>query len=1058
MYRCKVCIIFTLVSLFHFAAFGQDNKLEEDSIQKKNFTYHIVGKVIDATNGKGIVGAKVNYLNESASITDSSGRFMIGLPDNNTSVRIEGVGYAPKEIGIRGRDSIKVSLYKKKDRNFYNKANLSLRSVPVSHLPFSITSIDTKDNWESFSETPEEYLQGKVAGLNVIRRSGTLGAGANMYIHGISSLYGNNQPLIIVDGVIYDINSPSNSLISGYYRNPLSLIDIKDIENITVLKNGSALYGSKGANGVIFIKTLRAKEEATRIDAAIYGGINIKPVNIPVMNASDYRVFVSEMLQSKGMKSGALKDFPYFRKENDDNTFRYYNRNNWQNLIFRNSSTKNLYLKITGGDNIAKYGLSIGYLNGKGIIRNTNRTRYNARFNADINLSKRLTATANVSFGYSEDNVKNLGLASESNPIYTALVKSPFLPVHSIGENGLPSPSYADSDTFNISNPAALINNSTAFNRNYRFLGSVDLNYRLTPSLSINSDIAVTMDKVRESFFIPNNGVANDSSGSTINEIVENRSGARVARMFSIYNNTHLTFNKTINQVHKLNLSLGVHYKSISHENDKGMGFNAATDDLKNVQYGINNLRKIGGDLQDYLWMNTYFSFNYDYKNKYFLSIDMSLNGSSRNGNLPRNGPMVNIGDKNYSIMPSVSGAWLISSERFLKKNDWIDLLKIRASVGLSGNDDIRNFLAHKIYVSQNLLGMEGLVRGNVVNDKVQLGVIKHLNTGVDIALFNDRLDLTFDYYHKENTNMLVKTPLPVFTGLDYVFINSGKLKTNGWDIGLNTRIINKEKFLWDVGLNVSHYQTIVAKLPIEQSLTKVADATMITQKGHAPNLFFGYETNGVFSSDKAASGLINKNEDGTYSPFKGGDVHFVDKNNDGIINKKDRTIIGNPNPDFYGSLTTKLSYKSWSIKALFTFTQGNDIYNATRQRLESLKGYQNQTQAVRNRWKEEGQITNIPRVDWNDPMENSRFSDRWIEDGSYFRLRSLSLSYKFSFVSGALKYLAIYANGSNLFTLTNYLGYDPEFDVNSGIWGKGINTFNSPQFKKIQLGVRIGL
>ncbi|WP_081197959.1 SusC/RagA family TonB-linked outer membrane protein [Niastella yeongjuensis] len=1049
-------IVFAIcLGLFCGQLHAQDstNAVNGDSIITVNpfpkGSVDVRGTIADAVSRKPLSGARITYKNVTAAITDSLGNFLLKVPGYNVSIRVEADGYQARELALQGAAEVKGFLHEGDYRSFYDDITTPLGVATQSQVTNAAVSVHTKGNWQGVPETPDAYLQGKVAGLNAIRRSGTPNIGANLFLRGFSSLYATNQPLIIVDGVFFDIGNYGNPLNSGAYNNPLSFIDGKDIDNITVLKDATSIYGAKGANGVILITTARAKQEATRIDAALYGGINFTPTNIPVMNAADYRVYLSEMLQSKGVADKDMQALPYM---NDDaaslDYYRFHYNNNWQKKVLDNSSMQNGYLKITGGDNIAKYALSMGFLKNAGVVKNTGLTRYNMRFNADLNLSKRLTASANLSFLYYEQKLKDMGLSPTTNPIYTALIKAPFLPENEVADNGIESPSLADKDSFNISNPGALIGNMQALNKSYRFNGTVKFNYLLTNNLSLASTIAVTMDKMRETFFVPEMGIVSDTLD---NAIAFNRSGAQVIRTFTVFNDTRLAYNKTFSHIHQFDAQLGARYVRVNAEQDNGFGFNAATDQLKGVGYGINSLRQIGGSLGEWAWLNTYLHAGYNLAGKYYLDVDMAADNSSRFG---KNSPSL-------AIFPSVRGAWLISSEKFMAPIHFVNLLKVRASAGVTGNDDIGNFTARKYYVPQNLLGVSGLVRGNIGNEQLQWEKVTKLNTGADIALLNERVNISVDAYRHTSDKMILYTPAPSTSGMNYVVTNSGGMRTNGWEAAVQVCVIDHKTFKWDAGFNIAQYKSKITKLPAGTILTDFAGGTIITAEGSAPNLFYGYKTGGVYGSDAeaAATGLYTKNANGDLTPFSGGDVRFANTNgSDNVIDANDRQVIGNPNPDFYGAINSRLVYGNWSLDVLFTYSYGNDIYNYTRRQLESMSGYANQTEAVRNRWKTNGQVTNMPKATWGDPMGNSRFSDRWIEDGSYLRLRTLSLAYNIPIKPGVVRYIQVYGTGNNLCTFTKYLGYDPEFSAVNGVFGQGVDITLEPQYKGVQAGVRIGL
>jgi TonB-linked SusC/RagA family outer membrane protein len=1021
----------------------------------------VKGTIADAVSRKPVSGARITYKNMTAAITDSTGNFLLKVPGYNVSIRVEADGYQARELALQGSAIVKAFLHEDDYRSLYDDITTPFGVVTQSHISNAAVSVQTKGNWQGIPETPDAYLQGKVAGLNAIRRSGTPNIGANLFLRGFSSLYASNQPLIIVDGVFFDNSNYGTPLSSGAYNNPLAFIDSRDIDNITVIKDATSIYGAKAANGVILITTARAKQEATRIDAALYGGVNFAPGNIPVMNAVDYRVYLSEMLQSKGVTDKDMQALPYMNDDKDNpDYYRYHYNNNWQKKVLGNSAMQNGYLKITGGDNIAKYALTMGFLRNAGVVKNTGLTRYNMRFNADLNLSPKLTAAANLSFLYYEQKLKDMGLSLTTNPIYTALVKAPFLPEKEVADNGIESPSLADKDIFNVSNPGALIQSMQAINKSYRFNGSVKFNYLLTKNLSLASTVAVTIDKIRESFFVPQKGIVADTLD---NAIAYNRSGAQVIRTFTVFNDTRLAYNKTFNHIHQLDAQLGVRYVRTNAEQDNGFGFNAATDQLKAVQYGLNSLRRIGGSLGAWTWLNTYLHAGYNMAGKYYVAFDMAADGSSRFGkNISQNNmASLKAGSRSLALFPSLSGAWLISSEKFMSRFHFVDLLKLRASIGKTGNDDIGNFTARKYYVPQNLLGVSGLVRGNIGNEQLQWEAITKLNAGADIALLNERLNISVDAYRHTTDKMIVYTPAPAVSGMNYTVTNSGGMRTTGWEASVQARAIDHKTFKWDVGFNIAQYRSKITKLPAGAILTNFADGTIITEEGSAPNLFYGYKTVGIYTADAdaAAAGLYAKNANGNLTAFQGGDVHFINTNdNDNVIDENDRQVIGNPNPDFYGAVNSRLVYGNWSLDVLCTFSYGNDIYNYTRRQLESMSGYANQTEAVLSRWKTNGQVTNIPKATWGDPMGNSRFSDRWIEDGSYLKLRTLSLAYNVPIKPGAIKYIQVYATGNNLFTLTKYLGYDPEFSTVNGVFGQGMDIVPEPQYKSVQAGVRIGL
>ncbi len=1024
----------------------------------KSFTaneYKIAGMVLNAATGKPVSGMRVSYKNIAASISDSTGFFAIKLPGKQVILSVSGEGYQGKDVAVKGAELLNIALYPTGFTSSANQLDLPQGRVSGTQSPYAVAGVYASDAWNRYSETPDSYLQGKVAGLNVIRRSGTQNVGAALFLRGINSLYATNQPLIVVDGIIFNNSNVGGSIISNNYTNPLSTIDIRDVDEITVLKDASSLYGSKGGNGAIIITTIRAKELGTKIDFAVYGGYNAVPKSLPVLKSADYRTYLAEILKTKGLSDAEIQSQPYM---NDDVSapgyYAYHNETDWQDLVMKPSYTKNIYLKVTGGDNIARYAISLGFLNNDGLTKNTDLSKYNMRFNGDLNLSSKMTATTNLAFTFSEQNVRDQGNSPKTNPLFLSLVKAPFLRTNDVSAAGVESPTLADKDTLNISNPLALTDIGLGLNKNYRFFGSIGLNYELTKKLMLSTTVGIIYDKVRENFFIPRKGVTPDSLPTGI---AYSRLGTQVTSLFSLYNDTRLTYSTNFKKLHTLRAMAGFRYMKDRTEQDFGLGFNSAIDELVSVGNGANGLRQIGGDIGESRWLSTYLNADYSIADKYFLSANLAMDGSSRFGDEATGG--VKLGEKVFSVFPSLAAAWVVSSEKFLSSAK-IDLLKLRASVGLSGNDDIGNYTARPTYISQNLLGMQGLVRNGLANNQLQWEQVTRLNVGADVALFKERLQFSLDVFSNKTDKLIVYEPTNSASGYDYMVTNSGGLKNTGIELSTTVRVVNGEIFNWDAGFNVGKYKSSVTKLPADKIITTALGATYITQVGVAPNEFYGHVENGVYSSDAAASsdGLSIRKADGSLVAFTGGDVRFTDLNGDKVIDDNDRQALGSANPDWHGSFFSRFSYRRFSMNTVLTFSSGNEVFNYTRAQLEGMNNAYNQTENVLNRWKANGQVTNTPKAVWGDPMGNSRFSSRWIEDGSYLRLRTVTLSYDMPFKNGFFKYATVYATGNNLVTLTDYKGFDPEFSATESVFGQGVDNTLEPQLRSVQIGFRLGL
>ena len=1032
----------------------------QDSLRKKNddSRLKVSGVIKDAASGKGLDGINVALPGYSASITNANGEFKLSVPDYGVTLLISAPGFHTKEIALKGRKTVSADLYEEDFISVYDEVRMPYEQKLYSHSTAGVKSLGVSDNWQRSGESVDNYLQGKVAGLNATRRSGSYGSGSNILIRGYNSLYTTNQPLYIVDGIYYDNTNFGTSLIAGHVDNPLTNIDLKDIDNITVIKDGTASsYGTKAANGVVIITTARAKEQATKIDFAAYGGYNVKPSGVPVMDAGQYRSYLTDALASVYPQS-FIQAQPYMNDDSNPatnpNFFRYHNNVNWQDQVTSSSYNQNYYMKVTGGDNIATYGLAVGYLNNKGVTNNTDLQRYQTRFNADLRLSEKFKANANLSYISNEQNLKDQGLAYNTNPLYLALTKAPFLSTNEVSDEGAVSPNYAAVDIFGKSNPVSVSEKMLGDHKNYRFMGSMAFGYEFNKKLNLQVLGGVTFSKVRENIFIPEKGVVADTLTKAI---AENRSGTNTERLYSIFNDTRLSFNQTFNNIHSLSTNVGFRFNDSKMETDLGLGYNSATDEFISVGNGQAALRKINGQNGNWRSLNLYGNADYAFRKKYFASFNIAADKSSRFG---KDAPSV-------ALMPSLSAGWLVSSENFLAENKFIELLKLRASYGLVGNDDLGNYSSRQYYISQNFLGFQGLVRGNVANSSLQWETIGKFNIGVDASVLKERLSLSFDVFKNHTYDMLIQEPVPTISGFDYTLTNNGGMKSSGIELGINARVLNNAVKL-DMGFNIATYRNEITKVPNDRILTNYAGATILSQTGLAANLFYGYRTNGVYSSqaEATASGLFNKDLAGNIISVQAGDMRFVNTydspadiaNNIHVIDENDRQVIGNPNPDFTGMFSNSLSWKRLSMNLMFTFSKGNDIYNSLRSSLESMDGIENQLPSVNNRWRADGQVTSIPKAAIGDPTGNARFSDRWIEDGSYLRLRTLSVSYDVPMKARALKYTKVYLTGNNLFTISKYLGYDPEFSAGERIFTQGIDTGLEPQFKTIQLGVRVGL
>jgi TonB-linked SusC/RagA family outer membrane protein len=862
--------------------------------------------------------------------------------------------------------------------------------------------------------------------------------------------------LYIIDGVVYASEIHSPSITIGHENNPLQNIDIRDVQDVTVLKDAvfASIYGARAANGVVVINTNHAKELATKIDFQATSGLNLAPKALPVMSAYAYRSYLNDILATTSLSGEEIGNMPY---NNDNVAFaeytRYHSDTDWQSEIFKQSLDQNYYLKVTGGDNIARYALSVGYNNEQGVIDNTKLDKYTARFNGDMQINKKFTAQTNISMGYGQQVLKDQGLSPKTNPIFLSLIKAPFLHPNELAADGNVSPVYAEADIFDVSNPLQIIHNGNNNKKSYRFLGSVIFDYKFSEQFNLTNLTAVTYDKAQEDFFVPRKGVARD----TVNNMeVYSRLGTQVARYYGVSNDIRLNYNQDLPAGNHIQAVAGFRYHTQDAEQDYALGFNSATDQLVSIGNATAASRVYGGHIGSWNNLTSYAMGSLSLKSRYILNGSIGIDGSSRFGDQVESS--IKIDDKAFGVFPAIGAAWILSNEGFLKNNTHVNLFKLRANYGVVGNDDVGNFNARRNYVSQNFLGIQGLVREGLANPYLKWETVEKINAGLDLSFFHERLNLSVDIYQHTTRDMLVYNRGNAMAGVAYYLYNNGSMRNRGIDINIFGRVLDRVA-KWDIGMTLSTYSNEMLSIP-ETSYSSYAGATYVTEVGNPANSFYGHKFEGVYSTqeeaDAANLGILNIA--GDKIPFTAGDARFVDRNGDKIIDDNDRFILGNPMPDLFGGLNNTITYKNWRFGALFTFSLGNDIYNYTRAQLESGSSYNNQTELLQGRWRTEGQLTNVPKVYYGDPMGNARFSDRWVEDGSYLRLRQVSVDYNFPVNKQIVKYVRIYATGNNVFTWSKYLGYDPEFAVSSDIFHQGVDVTLEPIYKSVQLGLRIGL
>ena len=1032
-----------------------------DLIVARQGKIQVTGTVSDATSGKVIAGANIDVAGVASAITDDSGHYKISLPETEMIMTATAEGYGKREISVRGRSVVNIALYEKSYKGEAKTIVTPWGDQSAITGVYSWFGVN-EDNLTSTAATPDPLLKMQVNGLNVLTRSGTPASGSNFYLHGLNTMNAGTMPLFVVDGMPYENTYYSSSLIGNYFANPLASIDPKDIESITVLKDGASLYGSKGANGVILIKTLKSKALETRINARVNFGVGIMPDELPVLNGAEQKFLLSELYQkaNPAIPPDILNNYYPFLNQNkpvqqpwgyDGNPdyYRYNAQTDWQRQIYAPSLNQDYYINVSGGDEVATYVLSLGYLKYEGAIKNTDFSRFNTRFNSEIKFSNRFKLLANMSFMYGTKHLPNEGGDVSLNPVLAALVKAPFTAPFIYDEENKESPNLEGADYWNLSNPYVLVNNkNNLININYRFFGSFQFVYNINGHFDVAVLAGLNFNKEREKIFYPSVGIAFDNTIFDVS--IFNESQHRVDRLFSLYGDAYANYKTTFGSSHLLNLRAGFRYQKNNANNNYGQSFNSSSDEFKSLQYGTLALRNIDGGINNWLWSSVYANLDYSFRNKYLLNLHSAFDKSSRVG--------TNI--TQFLPYPSVGAAWLLSNEKFMRSLDAINLLKLRVSYGISGNDDIGNYNGDRYYYPYAMVGQYGLVRTSLVNPDLKPEKMTRTGAGLDLSLLKERVNVSLDLYSNTVSDMVLEVTPPSISGSQTdVLINAGKMRNVGFDINLNTRLVNARNFKWDLGLMVSKYKNKVLDLGGKEYYNDYLGATIQTKVGQPLGVFYGYKTDGVYatSADAAASGL-NIRKGLTLIPFGAGDMRFVNQNGDNVIDEKDRVVIGDPNPDWFGNFNTSFKYRNFALDAIFSYSIGGDAYNYMRSQMESMSMPYNQFRTVLGRWRQEGDVTSVPQATPGDPMGNARFSDRWIEDGSYLRLKNVTLSYNINLKNPVIQNCLLYLTADNLLTFTRYKGLDPEFAAGVSPLYLGIDPCTAPQGRIVSLGIKLGL
>ena len=1071
----------TLLMAFPVCVSAQDDDVDDEEFvsarvvkkkQKKYDTRVVRGQVKSAITGQPVGGALVfaDGVDGYSVLTEDDGTYKLSVPLFTTSLFISTTDFTPVRMGLQSsEEQFDALLYPTTFTAEYNKQFDGRNDISATDFKFT-NSVNIKDEIQ-------QQMGGQVYSIN---RNGTPGIGQVMFIQGLNSLNVNAQPLIVVDGVVYDQQYGRTMLHEGFYNDILSAINPADIAKVTVMRNGTALYGAKGANGVILIDTRRNKSMATRITASVSAGVVLQPKFLEMMDANEYRSYASEMLKSTNTQ---IQKFKFLNEDPDYYYYKMYHQNtDWKDYVYRTAMTQNYGINIEGGDAVANYNLSVGYTSQQSTLKENGMNRLNIRFNTDISLTQNFDIRFDASFGNITRNLRNDGApesfddGTPTAPGFLAYAKSPFLSPYSYGMGRL-SDTYFDVEqesyldealayytnyNWSLGNPAAILKYSEGETKN-RFENSM-LNLTATPRIQLTRNLAVSehfsynLVNTNEKFYIPINGTPSYYV-TALGSYRQNEVRSLASKQNSVMSDTRIDWQNRYD-AHSIRVFGGARITWESYTMTSLLGYNTGNDKTPFLRADLTNPddKGIGDSWNSLAW---YAQANYNYRNRYFLQANLTAEGSSRFG---KEGGNLRLFDAAWGLFPSVQASWVITNEPWMAKNESINYLRLTAGFDVSGNDDIDYYAARSYFRSSQLLNaISGLTFAGIGNTKIQWETTRRINVGLETNLLQNRIGVSVNYFRSTTDNLLTTQAIGFLSGLDANWSNSGQLKNEGFDVTTNVKVIATKDWQWQAGVSVGHYKNKITELPDGKQFmdNTIYGATIRTQVGQAANLFYGYKTDGVFSTaaEAEAAGLYILDDNGIdHDMFKAGDVKFVDLDGNQEINEKDRTVIGDPNPDIYGNIFSSLAYKRFKLDMRFNYSLGNDVFNYQRMQLEGGSRFMNQTTALNRRWQVEGQKTDIPQITFQDPMGNSRFSDRWIEDGSYLRLKSVTLSYDLPVSSEYIQGLQFWIQANNVFTMTHYLGSDPEFTMTSNVIGQGIDVGQLSQSRSFVAGVKINL
>ncbi len=966
----------------------------------------VSGTILDS-NGSPLPGATIiEKGTTNGTTTDFDGNFNIKIADKNAILVVSYIGFATKEIKVNEQSNIQIVLQE-------NAAGLDevvvvgYGSQKKSDLTGAVTSLNPDDMNPGANASVDQLMLGRAAGVQINQSSSEPGGGLAIRIRGSNSLNASNEPLYVIDGFPID-NSPNlgSGGIAGVSnnqspRNPLNALNPGDIQSIEILKDASAtaIYGSRGANGVILITTKKGKQGRMNITYDVYGGIQGVAKEMDVLSTDQYISVINDLSRAQG------NDIVF----TNEDISRIGKGTYWQDEIFRSAPLSNHNLSVSGANEKTSYYASMNYFDQLGVVDNSGIKRYTGRINLNTKIGERTQIGINFNTSLIKDNnnVDGIQTNEDAGPIYASLLYDPTEPIRN--DDG----SFAQSSNLTVNNPVTLTNGITSLNETNRTFGSAFINYNFTNDLSGKFNFGTDRQTSRRDIYNNTNTIRGAGAGgiASINTL---------ERSNYLFEYT-MTYNKEFNENNVLTVLGGTTYQKFSSKFFGGNISGFPTDNLttNNLGLGNTNTDNLNSSKQENTLLSYLGRINYNLYNKILLTASIRADGSSRFGS-----------NNKWGYFPSLAVGYKMEEEEFIP--DVFNQFKLRMSWGQTGNQEIENLASQLTFrtgrdvVFDNSVQI-GVEPSRIANPNLKWETTEQFNVGLDLGISGGRYSATVDYFTKRSTDLLFNLPLPRASGYSSILSNVGEVKNSGFEFLFNLTNIVTDNFKWDTSLNFSTIKNKVVDLGrIESIVTGNVQAvgnTAIIQRGAPLSSYYGYVVTGLFQEGDD----IGNSAQPTAEP---GFPIFEDRNGDGVINPDDQTIIGNPYPDFTYGIQNSISYKNLQLDFFFQGQAGVDLININL--IESIypaNFRRNRlSEPILNRWTPQNPNTKWPSGTNPNAYGPSKVNTLTIQDASYFRLKNVQLSYNFSVDKvDFLSSLRLYVTGQNLFTITDYIGFDPE-------------------------------